>query len=369
MKLSLSAKTVLFAAVCFAVINSSAYAKTMYKWVDEKGKVSFSDQVPPDKASLGHKELDKNAKVVKVAEKAKTGAEREIEKRLALLRKKQEEIIVKQKGHDKKLLSNYITVDALDATKKSKMQALARQQWEIQETIKKLEGELTEKRKEAASFEIKNTKVPKEVLDQIEDNQKKTIKSKQDLNELQLKVAATEREFAVDRARYLFLTKSKASAASKDTEKVEVSQPGLFSCDDAVQCEKAWSIAKDFVKTNSVAKIAIDSETLFMSEEPVSDTDLNLSISKMAGEGNKTEIFLDIRCANTAAANALCISPKAEDIRIRFNDYIKENLSTSAAPAPVAAPTPAAPKATPAPAAVAPAAAPAPKAAAVPAKK
>ncbi len=369
MKLLLSAKTALFAAMCFAVINSSAYAKTMYKWVDDKGKVSFSDQVPPDKASLGHKELNKNAQVINESKKAKTGAELEIEKRLILLRKKQEEIIIKQKAHDKKLLSNFLNVEALDATKQSKMQALGGQELEIQGTIKKLEEELAAKQKEAASFEIKNAKVPKDVLDQIADNQKKTVKSKQDLKDLQLKKAATEKEFTVDRARYVFLTQSKASPASNNgadkAAKTPVSQPGLFSCDDAVQCEKAWNIAKEFVKSNSVAKIAVDSESLFMSEDPISDTDLNLSISKMAGEGNKTEIFLDIRCANTVAANALCTGSKAEDIRLRFNDYIKAKLNAPAAPTPVAAPA-AVPKAAPA---VAPVPAAPKAAAAAPVKK
>ena len=47
MKRLLPAKSMLLTALCFALAHSSAYAaKTMYKWVDEKGKVSFSDQVP-----------------------------------------------------------------------------------------------------------------------------------------------------------------------------------------------------------------------------------------------------------------------------------------------------------------------------------
>jgi hypothetical protein len=81
-----------------------------------------------------------------------------------------------------------------------------------------------------------------------------------------------------------------------------------------------------------------------MSEDPISDKDLNLSISKMAAEGNKTEIFLDIRCTDTVAAKALCSGSKAQDIRVRFNDYIKEKLNAPAAlanPKPTAAVPPA----------------------------
>lgn len=338
MKLLQPAKIALCAVVCFAIIHTPVSAKTMYRWVDEHGKVSFSDQVPPTQARLGHEELDKNANVVGVAAKAKTKTDLEIQKRLDQLRKQQEQIILKQKSHDKKLLSSYLNVTALDVTRQSKMLALADQDREIRETLKKLADELAEKHQEAAGFEIKNAKVPKELLDQIEDNQKKTNKANQDLKDLQLKKVATEKEFTVDRERYLFLTQSKNSptaSVASDKSATAASQPGLFECDTATQCEKAWAIAKDFVKSNSTAKISIDSETLLMSEDPVSDTDWSLSVSKMATEGKKTEIFLDIRCTKTVAGKTVCASPKTEDIRVRFNDFLKGKLN-AAKTAPVA---------------------------------
>jgi hypothetical protein len=161
MKRPFSAKTIFFAAVCFAVINTSAYAKTMYKWVDENGKVSFSDQVPPTKAALGHEELDKNANVVKISEKAKTKAELEIQKRLIVLRKQQEQILIKQKAHDKKLLSNFLNVEAMDETQKAKLRAVESQELEMLDIIKKLEEDLAAKHQEAANYEIKNTKASK----------------------------------------------------------------------------------------------------------------------------------------------------------------------------------------------------------------
>ena len=334
MKLALPVKAALCAVVCFAIIHTPVSAKTMYRWVDEHGKVSFSDQVPPDQAALGHQELDKNANVVKVSGKAKTKAEFEIAKRLEKLRKQQEQIVIKQKAHDQKLLSSYINVTALDTTREAKTQALADQNREIRETIKKLADELSAKHREAAVFEIKNTKVPKGLLDQIEENQKKTAKANQDLNELQLKKAATEKEFAVDKARYLFLTQSKKNPSTADKATAPVIQSGLYECDNVAQCEKVWVIAKDFVKNNSKAKISIDSETLLMSEDPVSDTDFSLSVSKMLAEGKKTQIFLDVRCTNTIAGNTVCSSPKAEDIRGRFNDDIKAKLNAAPAATP-----------------------------------
>jgi hypothetical protein len=349
MKRLLPAKSILLTALCFSVINPTAHAKTMYKWTDEKGKVSFSDQVPPTKVELKHEELDKNAQVIKVNEKAKTKAELEMEKRLIQLRKQQEQIVAKQKAHDKKLQSSFLNLDAMDANHKAKVQALNDQERDMRETIKKQEEELTAQQQDAASYEIKNTKIPAAVLDKIEDSQKKIAQTKQDIKQLQLKKASFEKEFTSDRARFASLAqaqKDNSSSAPDATNEKAVNQPGLFNCENAEQCEKAWPIAKEFVKTNSVAKINVDTDTLFMSEDPVSDTDLNLSISKMTLEGNNQQIFLDIRCTATATVKGLCSSSKADDIRSRFTDYLKTKLNAVAAPAPsapkVATPSPAA---------------------------
>lgn len=340
MKRLLPAKSILFTALCFALAHPAVHAKTMYKWVDEKGKVSFSDQVPPSKAELGHQELDKNAQVVKVSEKAKTKAQLEVEKRLKQLRKQQEQIVAKQKAHDKKLLSSFLNVEAMDATQKNKIAAIDGQDRELRETIKTLEEELAAQHKEAARYEIKNQKVAPEVLAKMAEIQKKMAETQDSIKQLQQKKLDTEKAYTADRARYVFLSKANGTNSSPEEASVEknADQPGIFNCENPLQCEQAWLIGKEFVKANSTAKISIDSDTLFMSEDPVSDSDLNLSVSKMTVEGNKTQIFLDIRCTEAATAKGLCAGAKAEEIRTRFTDMIKTKL---AAPAPAAPATPA----------------------------
>jgi hypothetical protein len=342
-------KTILLTLLCIAAINPSAKAKTMYRWVDEHGKVSFSDQVPPTKVELKHEELDKNAQVVKVTERAKTKEELAIEKRLMLLRKQQEKIIAKQKAHDKKLLSNFISLTAMDASQKASVTALSNQEKDLQEVLKNLAEELAKHQKDAASYEIKNTKIPTEVLNHIEDTQKKIVQTKQEITQLQAKKLANAKEFANDRARYVFLTQSKtnsdATVSEPAAEKI-VLEPGLFNCNSAAQCEKAWGIAKEFVTNNSTAKITIDTDSLFMTDEPVVETDMNLSISKMTVKDGNPQIFLDIRCTDTVAGKILCSSPKADEIRSRFIDDLKTKLNT--APAPAATPTSSEPTAKPA---------------------
>ena len=100
--------TCIVITVLFLILGEqSALAKKMYRWVDEHGNVRYSDQVPPDQVKHRRESLNDNARVVETVEKEKTKAQRELDKRLLILRKQQDDIIAKQKSHDKVLLSKF----------------------------------------------------------------------------------------------------------------------------------------------------------------------------------------------------------------------------------------------------------------------
>lgn len=58
------------------LLCGSAHAqKKMYKWVDENGKVHFSDRVPPDQVKQARSELNSQGVAVKQTERARTEEE------------------------------------------------------------------------------------------------------------------------------------------------------------------------------------------------------------------------------------------------------------------------------------------------------
>lgn len=330
MKPLLSNESILLTTLFFILLNPLAYAQKMYKWTDANGKVVFSDQVPPDKANLQHEELDKNAQVIKVKEAAKTKEELDIEKRLAVIKKQIEQAITQQKARDKRLLSSFLTVESMEATYKLKITVFNEQEKEMQDSIKKLEKELATLHEDAASYEKKNTKTSADVLKKITETEKKIAQIKENIKQLQVNKAASKTEFDSERARFITLTQSnKAGSAVPVSENSTATQPGLFNCDNTEQCRKVWAIAKEFVKANSINKITVDTDTLFANENPVSNTDLSLSVFKMTAEGDKSQLFLDIRCIEPVASKTSCSNPKAEAIRNQFNDYIKARLNPS----------------------------------------
>ncbi len=103
----------------------------------------------------------------------------------------------------------------------------------------------------------------------------------------------------------------------------------MFICEDKAECDKAWRVARLFVKTHSTTPLDIDTDRLVMTTTPRNDLDLSLSVSKLKLDRQREQIFLDIRCKSSVIGMELCISPKIKQLRQSFNDYIEQRLPQS----------------------------------------
>jgi len=307
-----------------------AFAKKMYRWVDGQGNVKYSDQIPPDQVRHRRESLNDKVRVVNVVEKQKTKAQRELEKRLLILRKQQEAIIAKQKTHDKVLLSTYRTVADMELALKGKMLALDGQRTMFRGNLTRYEQKLEQLQKRAAQYERDGRRVPAGLLAKITENREQIAQSFIDISKQFEKKKKTGEQFAADIARFAFLTQSDEESkvlSRKTAENKAENELGLFICETEAQCDKAWMAAKRFVYTYSTTDLDIETNTLIMSLEPYRDTDLSLSVSKMKMDNTRKQIFLDIRCRNSSFGSELCRGENAKKVRYSFSDYIKFTLN------------------------------------------
>ena len=89
-------------------------------------------------------------------------------------------------------------------------------------------------------------------------------------------------------------------------------------------------IARNFVNFHSTTGPDIDNDKLIMSRSPSTDSDLSLSLSKLAINDTEYQLFLDIRCRDSSLGRELCASQKVSDIRSAFRPYINDALSRPA---------------------------------------
>jgi len=307
----------------------SAFAKKMYRWVDEQGNVRYSDQIPPDQVKHRRESLNDKARVVEVVEKEKTNAQRELEKRLRILRKQQDEMIAKQKSRDKVLLSTFRTIEDMELAFKGKMLALDGQRKMFQGNLERLQQQLQQVQKRAAQYERDDRKVPPGVLARIADYKEQIAQAYIEISIQFEKKKRVGEQFEADISRFAFLTQSDEGSkvlSRKTADSKAENELGLYICETEDQCSNAWVAAKQFIYIYSTTDMNIETDNLIMSMAPYRDDDLSLSVSKMDVGNNKKQIFLDIRCRKSSSGDELCRGEKAKKIRYSFSDYIKTIL-------------------------------------------
>lgn len=306
-----------------------AWAKKMYRWIDEHGNVYFSDQVPPDQIQHKRETLDENARVVSVLEKAKTQEQLEQQKRLDALRKEQEKIIAQQASNDKVLLSTFRNLDDMNRAMANKMAGFDALQKVIEGNIARYEQQLLQQQTQAANYERNARKVPDKLLADIEASKQQLASTKQELERHYAERQKTEKAFKADMTRFQFLTQSSGDTKNNPQSLAESNANnalGLFVCQEAEQCQKAWQIAGAFVAQHSTTGQDVETEKLIMRAAPANDDDLSLSVAKLEQNDGKIQIFLDIRCRPSTLGEELCASDKVQALRQGFAPFIQAQL-------------------------------------------
>lgn len=323
---------ILFTAIILGT-EQSVYAKKMYRWVDDQGRVFFSDQVPPDQIKHKRESLSESIRVLDVVEAAKSKEQIELEKRLQKLRREQQKLIEKQRTHDKVLLSTFRNLDDMEMALRGKLQALDAQRKVAEGNRIRIEKQLQQQLHKAARYERENRKVPKDLVKAIADSRQQLKRLDAEINRHLAKRKQAEKQFNMDIARFKFLTQSKTADMDKlidwVAERQSAKELGLYICESKARCDKAWQISRLFVKMYSTTRLDIDTDRLIMSDTPRNDLDLSLSVSKLKLDKQREQIFLDIRCKRSTIGMELCISPKVKQIRQSFNDFIEQRLPHS----------------------------------------
>ncbi len=323
-------RTLLVALALSLAIAQPALAKKMYRWVDENGNVYFSDQVPPDQVQHKRETLTGKARVIDVLEKAKTAEQMAQQKRLDSLRKEQEKIIAKQTSNDKVLLSTFRSLDDMNKALANKLSSFDAERKVVDGNIARTEQQLQQQQQQAATLERNGTKIPPKLLAEIAATKAQIESSKQELIHHQQERDNSEKQFKADIARFQFLTQANGNDKAANSNSLAASNAsnelGLFVCQDAAQCAKAWKLAGEFVATHATTGQDVENENLIMRAAPQQDSDLSLSVSLLE-RNNTQQIFLDIRCRQTSIGAELCAGSKAQAIRQAFAPFIQSSLA------------------------------------------
>lgn len=100
--------------------------KKLYKWVDENGKVTYSDQVPPEQIKKEHQEINQKGIVLEEIKNAKTAEEIQAEIEEKRQKIKAEKLAAKLEVQRKNIIKSYTNEQEIIRLKEERLFALER---------------------------------------------------------------------------------------------------------------------------------------------------------------------------------------------------------------------------------------------------
>ena len=161
-------------------VAAPASAGKLYKWVDEKGNVHYSDKVPPEAAKLARSEMNQDGVTVKQVDRAKTVAELAAEEMQRIKDEEDRKLAEAQAQADRALMLSYTTEGDLLRARDQELGVIDANMTTAKLTMSSQENNLSELLAHAADYERKKQPIPKPVADSIA-NVRSQIESQQKL--------------------------------------------------------------------------------------------------------------------------------------------------------------------------------------------
>lgn len=194
--------TFLFTLTALALASGTAVAGKLYKWVDENGKVHYTDTPPPEASKNERQVLNEQGMVTETLAREKTPEELAAEKEREAELERQRKLEEQQAAKDRMLLATYTSTEELELARDGRIQALDAQIKVVSGSISTLEKRLADLEQQAAAFRNNNKPVPEPVQKQIEETREELLHNQKFLIETQQKQDDIDQRFAQDIARF-----------------------------------------------------------------------------------------------------------------------------------------------------------------------
>jgi len=197
----------------FVVVTPAAAGK-LYKWVDEKGNVHYSDKVPPEAAKLARQEMSQAGVTVKQVERAKTQEELAAEAAQKIKDEEERKLAEAQAQADRALMLSYNTEADLLRMRDQEIGVIESNMVTAKLTMASQEKNLSELLAHAADFERTKKAVPKNVADSIASVRAQIDSQQKSLAEREASKDTVRKDYEVKLARWRELSAKSSTAAS-----------------------------------------------------------------------------------------------------------------------------------------------------------
>jgi len=205
----------LILAATLALLSMTA-AAALYRWVDEKGRVQYSDKPPAD-AGKGGVEMSNRGVVKKKLDTALTQEEKKAQEEAAVKRRAEQQEAAAQRRADHALLQSFSSVQEIDMKRDRELQAIDAMISNLKGQERTLLDRLNED-KRRADVQSKSGKQPGDGLkEDIARGEAEVKVVKEDIQRRTQDAADTRVKYEALKKRYVELRQSGADITSTST--------------------------------------------------------------------------------------------------------------------------------------------------------
>ncbi len=320
--------TALFAA-CLCICAPPSAAAKFYRWVDDDGKVHYTDRVPPDQVQHGRARLDDRGLTVETVAPAKTPQEIEQELELARLREEKERLIEQQRERDQVLRRTFQTEEDIVLARNGKIAAVDVIIKIARTANNRTKQRLAELQKSAADLERLGKPVPGPLVSEIETTRQILRQGYEKILQQEATKSSIQEKYDTDLERFRFLKGPggmgqglQAEADSEGREPAEYAN--VFPCVTEQACDQAWKRALNYVERHSTTQMRYSSDQIIMASPPKADGDISLTIVRIPDRSHdRNVLFLDVQCRDSPLGKELCETAEAHEFAAGFRSAMR----------------------------------------------
>jgi len=331
-------QNILFISLLLCILSPSfLYAGDSYIkcWKNAKGLTECGNRIPREHYHKRIRYIDAQGITRKIKDKAQTAEERESQKQLIALLKKQAAEKRKKDAYDNILLKTYLTVDDLLASLNSRLEIIKSRSMVLNSLIKLKQTKYQILIKQAADMDRSGRKKPEALVTKLDAARKDITALKAQLIEEKGNTKMIKSVFAHDVERFILSKSTKIKDKLLTDKQANKLHAVRIDCTDQKKCNSRWGKANKFITASATTPVLYSTSKIIISDIPSTDQDIAMSLSiintqsysdkvitKNTKEQQKKSLIFQIRCHPQREGKALCASEKISHLLKDFKKAI-----------------------------------------------
>jgi len=191
----------LTATLALATSGASAAAK-LYKWVDEKGQVHYSQNMPPEHKDRSSTELDKSGRVLKKNDAAPPPETARLDEEGIARKRLEDKRLYEQRRRDSALINTYTTEAEIDVARDRNLMLPTQAIKGIEPRLKAAWARLEALKKQSEPYDKAGKPVPEALKEDIAMQEKEVAQFEGELRAKQTEATHIREKYEADKMRF-----------------------------------------------------------------------------------------------------------------------------------------------------------------------